>query len=133
MFSNDVKTALENAIIDFNISVQTKTYRLTDYDLKNMFFQYLKKNLKSTEYFQVVNYLEFKCITKFKIINGSLIQLEFACWNTYNKKVNELFEELNKIILSLDFNTLTNKSITVNNISNTFDNFINQLHNIKVK
>lgn len=135
MFSNDVKTALENSIIDFNISLQTKTFKMTDYDLKNMFFQCLRKHLKSTNYFSLVckGYLEFKCLTKFEIKDGCLINLKFDQWNIYNKNVEAFLDELNYNISLLNFEELNNRSLAVNNISITFDSFINKLNSIKIK
>jgi hypothetical protein len=133
MFSNDVKTVLENTIIEFNTALQNKAYYKTDYDIKNMLFQLLKKHLKATEYMYCLNYLDFKVIKKLEIINGNIVNLVFDQYNTYNKNIERLLDILNYEISNIDLDNLATKSLAIADISDVFTNFISKTNNYNIK
>lgn len=132
-WSNDLQSALENSIINFNTVNKSKTFYMSNYDVRNMFLQYLKKELKRTEYqASVDNLISFDNIKKVDIRKGKISGLLFQENSRYYNKSLEIINSLNDIVQTLNFSILEEKA-SYNNLKEYLYTTINAINYFKIK
>lgn len=132
-WSNDLQSALENSIINFNTVNKSKTFYMSNYDVRNMFLQYLKKELKRTEYqASVDNLISFDNIKKVDIRKGKISGLLFQTTASHHNKSLEIINSLNDIVQTLNFSILEEKA-SYNNLKEYLYTTINAINYFKIK
>lgn len=134
MFSNTLKYAIEQTVIEFQAFIisKTDTTKYSDIDYKNAFYQRFMKNLKGTEYWVQYRWSFGFSNIKFIIQNGVVTTLEFVVTNKYNG-CEKFINKCNETMKTVDLVKLQENSNKYVSLIETFDRAINSINTFKIK
>lgn len=134
MFSNSISYALEETVKEFNIFLNERaTVKHTATDLKNAFYQRLRKNLLGTNQWNHVAYSFGIDNVTLNVERGNLVGLNFNVTSRYNH-VNESFiTECQEAMKSIDLIKLASECDVYKGVAERFSSAIVQINNFKVK
>ncbi len=140
MFSNTVQHAIETTIKEFNHWIHNNLdfTKYTDSDIKGSFLNYLKKNLKGTEFYTHYRLTPWTDPIGFKnihlsIVEGNILNLNFSSTNDYNETHKKTVIYLNDIVKKLDLTQLKYNVLDTVDVGFGFEKTINQINSFKVK
>ncbi len=140
MFSNTIEHAVITTIKEFNHWVHNNLEfdKYTDTDIKGTFLNYLKKNLKGTEFYthnrisSWDNPIGFKNI-HLSLLNGNIAKLIFTSTSDYNETHRKTINLLNEIIIKIDLSTLNYSVLDAIDVGFGYEKAINQINSFKIK